>query len=148
MIRTATQTLEQTLTRLIRAMDAQHPVTITYLEEERDENRRRTGNLVETVRTIEIFDARPTKAGDLLVIAMDRETAEVRSWRIDRIVAFTIHRSARYTVALPDETDTPAQPSLRLAEAVIADRCPSPLATREHEERRHIAMLTDLLAAA
>lgn len=156
MIRTAAHTPEQTLNRLLHAMDAQHPVTITYLKEATDENGRkvydvapdgtRTVRLTPTVRTIEIYDARPSKAGDLLVIAMDRETSEVRSWRIDRIVAFTVHRSS-YTVERTDDDTTGTVVTLRTAEAVIAARFTSPLPSTAAELRRHTAVLTDLLAA-
>ncbi|MFJ6066566.1 hypothetical protein ACIQHU_26420 [Streptomyces tendae] len=94
---TSRETSTTTLTRLIKALDAHHPVTITYLKEEKDENGRKTGQLVETVRTIEILDFTVSQAGDILLKAMDRESGESRSFRLDRLVAYTVHRSA-YTV--------------------------------------------------
>ncbi|MFB4424792.1 WYL domain-containing protein [Streptomyces sp. QL37] len=102
---TTTETQAQTLTRLLAAADRQHPVTITYLKEEKDENGRKTGNLVETIRTIEVYDVRTTKAGNVTLRAMDRESGESRTFRLDRIQAYTIHRTA-YTVARPARTET------------------------------------------
>jgi len=97
---TKNETVTQTLTRLIKALDNQHPVTITYLKEEKDENGKRTGRLIETIRTIEIHNVFVSQAGDILVRALDRETGEIRSFRVDRIQAYTIHRTA-YLIPVP-----------------------------------------------
>lgn len=106
MRRTANETTTQTLTRLIRALDKRQPVTLTYLREEtRDvfavdskgvtvRRTIKTGRLVETVRTLEIFNVFVSLAGDILIRAVDRETKEVRSFRVDRIQAYTVHRTA------------------------------------------------------
>lgn len=97
---TARETQHHTLTRLITAMDRHHPVTLTYLKEEKDDHGRRTGRLVETVRTIEIYDVTISQAGDILLKAIDRQTGESRSWRLDRIQTYTVHRTA-YVVERP-----------------------------------------------
>jgi predicted DNA-binding transcriptional regulator YafY len=110
MRRTTTETVEATLTRLIKAMDSRTPVTITYLKEVKDEDGRpvvgedglRTGELEETVRTIEIYDFVVTLAGYITIKAMDRETGESRTFRLDRITTYTVHRSATYAVARDD----------------------------------------------
>lgn len=117
---TKNQTTEQTLTALLRAADRKHPVTITYLKEEKNEAGKKTGRLIETVRTIEIYATITTKAGHLTFKAMDRETGESRTFRVDRIVAYTIHRTA-YTVALP-AADAPgrALPAPVTAAALVA----------------------------
>lgn len=94
--------LSTTVHHLDDAFAAGRPVTISYLKEEKDDNGRRTGRLVETVRTIEIYDAFTTKAGNVIFRAMDRQTGEARSWRPDRVTAYTVHRTA-YTVELPPE---------------------------------------------
>lgn len=94
MRRTKNETSTQTLTRLITALDRQQPVTVSYLKEEKDEAGKKTGRLVETVRTIEIFNVFVSLAGDILIRAVDRETKEVRSFRVDRIQAYTVHRTA------------------------------------------------------
>lgn len=87
---TANETTTHTLTRLIKALDAKHPVTITYIKADGSE----------TIRTIEIYDIVVSAAGDILLKAMDRETGEQRSFRVDRLVSYTTHRTA-YTIARP-----------------------------------------------
>lgn len=87
---TARQTTTRTLTDLNRAWDRRHPVTITYTK----------ADGTETIRTIEIYDIRTTKAGDLTIKAMDRQSGESRTFRVDRIRAYTIHRTA-YVIERP-----------------------------------------------
>ncbi|MFB7440238.1 WYL domain-containing protein [Streptomyces mirabilis] len=111
---TANETTTQTLTRLVAALDKSHPVTITYLKEEKDEAGKKTGRLIQTVRTIEIYDIVTTKAGDVLIKAMDRETGESRSWRLDRIVSYTTHRTA-YVIERPAAKTTTRRPVPGLA---------------------------------
>ena len=85
-----------TLADVYAAMDKRRPVTITYVKADGSE----------TVRTIETYDVVTTKAGNVIIKAMDRETGESRSWRLDRIKSYTVHRMA-YTVereAVPTET--------------------------------------------
>jgi predicted DNA-binding transcriptional regulator YafY len=108
MRQTKNETQHQTLTRLITALDKQQPVTITYLKEEKTDAGKRTGRLVETVRTIEIFDVVVSNAGDILIKAMDRATGEARSFRTDRIQAYTIHRT-HYVIETPAADDKPAR---------------------------------------
>lgn len=95
---TANETTTQTLTRLIKALDAKHPITITYVK----------ADDTTTVRTIEIYDIVVSAAGDILLKAMDRETGEARTFRLDRLVSYTVHRSA-YVVARPAADDKPAR---------------------------------------
>ncbi|MCM1943150.1 WYL domain-containing protein [Streptomyces sp. G3] len=92
------ETSTTTLTRLIKALDAKHPVTITYVK----------ADGTTTVRTIELYDVVVSAAGDILLKAMDRETGESRSFRLDRLVSYTTHRSA-YVVARPAADDKPAR---------------------------------------
>lgn len=101
---TARQLSETTITDMYRAMDRQHPVTITYLKEEKDEAGKKTGRMAETVRTIEIYDIRTTAAGHIILKAMDRETGEKRTFRTDRIVSYTTHRTAYVLTSPVDET--------------------------------------------
>lgn len=84
MKRTETETTTQTLTRLIRALDRRHPITITYTKADGSE----------TIRTIEIFDITLSAAGDILIKAMDRQSGEQRTFRLDRIRSYTVHRTA------------------------------------------------------
>ncbi|MEU6597869.1 WYL domain-containing protein [Streptomyces flaveolus] len=132
------ETTTQTLTRLIRALDAKHPVTITYLKEEKDDTGRRTGQLIETVRTIEIQDFVVSQAGDILIKAIDRETGEMRSFRVDRIQAYTVHRTA-YVVPVPAADDKPARTS-GLATVTVLYPVDLPIAAR-------VQLLADALAA-
>lgn len=90
------QTSEHTTADMYRALDRQHPVTITYIK----------ADGITTVRTIEIYDIRTTKAGHVTLKAMDRQSGESRTWRIDRIVSYTTHRTA-YTVERPADETTP-----------------------------------------
>ncbi|WP_097865950.1 WYL domain-containing protein [Streptomyces sp. rh34] len=129
---TANETQAQTLTRLLAAADRQHPVTITYTK----------ADGTETIRTIEIYDTRTTKAGDIILKAMDRETGESRTFRLDRIQAYTIHRTA-YTVTRPTRTDD-APVALPVA------TCPATIVGREiaRDDAAYYADRYAVLAAA
>jgi predicted DNA-binding transcriptional regulator YafY len=119
---TAKQTTTRTLTDLYRALDRSQPVTITYLKEETREVfavnskgtavRRtiRTGRLIETIRTIETIEITTTKAGAIIIRAMDRQSGEARTFRADRIKAYTRHTGATYQVerTTDDTTSTAA----------------------------------------
>lgn len=135
---TANETSTQTLTRLITALDKQQPVTVSYLKEEKDEAGKRTGRLVETVRTLEIQDFVISQAGDILIKALDRETGEMRTWRLDRLVSYTIHRTA-YVIAAPVADDKPAR-ATGLATVTVLYPVDCPIATR-------VQILADALAA-
>jgi predicted DNA-binding transcriptional regulator YafY len=87
---TASETETDTTLRLMTAMDRHHPVTITYLKANGDE----------TIRTIETYAIEVSNAGDILLKVMDRQSGEKRTFRLDRIQAYTVHRSS-YTVPLP-----------------------------------------------
>lgn len=135
MFTTAAETEARTTARLIRAMDNEHPVTITYTKADGSQ----------TVRTIEIFDIRITKAGDTLIVAMDRETQERRSFRADRITHYSLHRTA-YTV--PREASVPAGHGLRAAATALTTviDLPAPLVPVTTEQR--VVVLAGFLAAA
>ena len=127
---TKNETTTQTLTRLIKALDAKHPVTITYVK----------ADGTTTVRTIELFDIVISNAGDILLKAMDRETGEARSFRIDsdRLLSYTIHRSA-YVVARPAADDKPAR-TTGLATVTVLYPVDCPALAR-------VQLLADALAA-
>ena len=101
----ARETVEATLTRLIKAMDTQTPVTIAYTK----------ADGTESVRTIEIHDFVVTAAGDITIKAMDRETGEQRTFRLDRVRHYLVHRGASYTVPRDEQPadSKPSVPSLR-----------------------------------
>lgn len=103
MYRTSRETEQQTTTRLIRAWDRRRPITITYTK----------ADGTETIRTIEIYDLTVTKTGNVTVKAMDRQSGESRTWRLDRIVSYTVH-AGTYQV----EREQDVTPRLLAAPAV------------------------------
>jgi predicted DNA-binding transcriptional regulator YafY len=92
---TKKQTSDRTLADMYRALDHQHPVTITYVKADGSE----------TIRTVELTEIRSTKVGDVILRAADRQSGELRTFRADRIVSYTTHRTG-YVVVLP-ATDHP-----------------------------------------
>lgn len=139
MRRTANETSTQTLTRLITALDKQQPVTITALKEEKDDNGKRTGRLIETIRTIEIYNITVTDAGHIVLRAMDRETREMRSFRLDRLISYTTHRTA-YLVPRPAVDEPKARTTVGLATVTVLYPVDCPIAHR-------VQLLADALAA-
>ena len=123
------ETTTQTLTRLIAAHDRQHPVTITYTK----------ADGTETIRTIEIADVIVTNAGDIVLRAADRDTQEMRSFRTDRIVSYTVHRTS-YTVALPVADEPKQRTTTGLNTVTVLYPVDCPIAQR-------IGILADALAA-
>lgn len=102
--------LDAMLDVMLDAIDKQRPVTVTYLKEAKDEDGRAITELDEhgkkvpvlelTVRTIEPYDFDESKAGAVYFKVMDRETGDRRSFRLDRIQAYTVHRT-RFLVLRP-----------------------------------------------
>ena len=103
---TAQQTTTKTLADLYRSIDRQHVVTVSFLKEEHDDAGKKTGRLVETVRSLELYDIRTTRDGRIVLKAMDRATGESRTVRLDRVTAYTCHRIA-FVLDRPEAT-TPA----------------------------------------
>ncbi|MDX5526105.1 hypothetical protein PV677_36155 [Streptomyces sp. DE06-01C] len=116
------QTLTQTLTDLYKALDKQRVVTLSFLKEEKDDTGKKTGQLVEDVRSLEIYDVRTTRDGRIVIKGMDRATGEARTVRADRVRAYTVHRIG-FVLDRPEAT-TPAG-------AVIVVRSPAQLIARE-----------------
>jgi predicted DNA-binding transcriptional regulator YafY len=131
MYTTKNETTEQTLARLIRAMDHQHPVTITYTK----------ADGTETLRTIEVYDVTTSKAGDIVIKAMDRDSQDKRSFRLDRISHYTIHRTA-YTVPV-EQVDAPSGHGLAASTARVATLTPATVTTAAR-----VDALTQLLTTA
>lgn len=136
---TKNETTTQTLTRLITALDKQHPVTITYLKEEKDDTGKKTGRLVETVRTVEIYDFYVSNAGDILAKTMDRETGERRDFRIDRLISYTIHRTS-YLVQRPITIASKTRTAHGLATVTVLHPVDLPVT-------QLVQLVTDALAA-
>ncbi|WP_405533710.1 WYL domain-containing protein (plasmid) [Streptomyces avidinii] len=89
---TAGQTVTRTLTALIRAMDGQRATTITYVDSKGEES----------VRTIEIHNVLTTAKGEIIVKAMCRARGEMRTFSLEGIKAYTVHR-IRFVLAVPEE---------------------------------------------
>ncbi|MEU2510538.1 WYL domain-containing protein [Streptomyces syringium] len=107
---TARQTTTATLTDLSRAMDRRQPVTITYTK----------ADGTETIRTIEIYDIRTTKAGDVIVKAMDRQSFDSRTFRVDRLISYTAHRTV-FVLERPTTTHAPVElVSINTPDALVA----------------------------
>lgn len=87
---------DATAARVHSAVRRQRPVTISYV----------TGEGEETVRTIEPRSVQTTKNGDLIVKALDRKSELHRTFRLDRVTAYTVHRT-RFLVAEPVRTTDP-----------------------------------------
>ena len=126
---TANETSTTTLTRLIKALDNRHPVTITYTK----------ADGTETIRTIELYDITVSAAGDIILKGMDRQTGESRSFRLDRLISYTTHRT-EYTVARPTADEPKAGPGRGLASVVVLYPVDLPIAGR-------VELLADALAA-
>lgn len=123
---TSRETEQATTTRLIRAWDRRRPITITYIK----------ADGTETIRTIEIYDITVTKAGNVILKAMDRESGESRTWRLDRIVAYTVHAG---TYQVQREQDVMPRP-LAAAPVVATPLTAAPWPVR-------LQQLADTLAA-
>ena len=136
---TKNETTTHTLTRLITALDKQQPVTITALKEEKDDKGKKTGRLVPTVRTIEIYDFYVSDAGNILIVAMDRQSGERREFRLDRLISYTIHRTS-YRIARPVAAEPKKRPGTGLATVTVLYPVDCPITTR-------VALLADALAA-
>lgn len=114
---------DDTASRFHYAARKSFPVTITYTK----------ADGTETVRTIEPVALRLTKAGDTVIKAMDRDSGEARTFRLDRVSRYTLHRT-RPTV----RTEAPAPSKAELAEAFLAGRRTAPVpASCEHVFHRH-----------
>lgn len=107
---TSQQATTRTLADLYKALDRKFAVTITYLDEDG----------TETLRTIEPYDIRTTKAGRIEVRAMCRLRGESRDFLIHRVVSYTCHRIA-FVLDRPQAT-TPASKGIvvRSAAQLIA----------------------------
>lgn len=74
-----------TTAHLLAAMDNQRAVTIRYVKSSGEVSR----------RAIEILEIKVTSKGDLVVVAMDRRSGERRTFRLDRITHYTLHRAGK-----------------------------------------------------
>lgn len=73
------------LVHMVKATGKQQAVTIRYVKANGEVSRRR----------IEIHQIRVDSKGAILLDSMDHRSRELRSFRLDRITHFTLHRSSR-----------------------------------------------------
>lgn len=90
---TAKQTQTKTLADLYRSIDRQTVVTLTY----------RDADGTESIRTVEPWDLRTTKAGRIQLRAGCRLRGDARSFYVDAIVSYTLHRIA-FVLDRPEAT--------------------------------------------
>lgn len=121
---TKNQTEQATLADMYRALDRRFPVTVTYSKAD--------GST--TIRTIEIADIKTTKAGAVILRAADRQTGEMRTFRLDRIESYTTHRTV-YLVPVPADTTPAPTVAPRTVAALVAYE----IARDERPSRRHLA---------
>ena len=74
-----------TVMKLAKAVRKQQPVTIGYTKQYDGED---------TVRTVEPTSLRITKDGNVIMGGRDRRSGAYRSFRVDMIANYTVHRSA------------------------------------------------------
>ena len=90
------QSSTKTLADLYRSIDRAQAVTLTY----------RDADGTETIRTVEPWDLRTTKAGRIQLRAGCRLRGDARSFFVDAIVSYTLHRIG-FVLERPEAT-TPA----------------------------------------
>lgn len=79
------QDADDLVRRIYQAIDRRQPVTLTYVKEE--------GEIV--VRTVEPWKIELSMDRNVFMRTYDRGNGEVRSYRLDRILFYTVHRSRR-----------------------------------------------------
>lgn len=119
---------DDTATRLHTAVRRERPVTITYVKADGEE----------VVRTIEPTGLKLTKSGDVIVKAMDRASGEKRSFRTDRVQAYTVHRT-RFTVRTP----APAPSKTVLAQEFQAQAREYTVEYRDAREGERVLYVSD-----
>ncbi|MFD8899887.1 WYL domain-containing protein [Streptomyces ardesiacus] len=94
---TKNQTAAKTLADLYKAIDKAVVVTITFVDT----------NGVETIRSVEPWELRTTKNGRIQLRAGCRLRGDARSFAVDQIKAYTVHRGMGFVLDRPEAT-TPA----------------------------------------
>jgi predicted DNA-binding transcriptional regulator YafY len=103
---------EQAARRMTYAASHHFPVTITYT--------RQDGSV--TIRTIEVYEFTRNKNGDRYVKAMvrtDSPAGELRSFRLDRVNALTVHRT-HFVLTVPTPKSMQI-PIVRPAEEILRE---------------------------
>lgn len=82
---TVFEVADDMIVKLTKAVRKQQPVTIGYTKQYDGES---------TVRTVEPTSLKITKTGNTVMGGRDRRSGEYRSFRVDMIADYTVHRSA------------------------------------------------------
>lgn len=91
---TGNETELTTVLNLHAAISRRRPITVTYVDEHGDE----------TVRTVEPYSIRQTKADELILVVMCRLRQDRRTLRLDRVTHYTVHRGT-FHLEPPKPTD-------------------------------------------
>lgn len=106
----AKQSLHRTLTDLYKVLEKRRALTVTYTDDKGET----------TIRTVEPYSIRTTANGSIIIRAMDRRSGEARSFRVSRIEAYTLHRSA-FQIQRPADDENARRPApAHSAAALIA----------------------------
>jgi predicted DNA-binding transcriptional regulator YafY len=113
---------------IVKAMRLRRPVTVSYTR----------ANGSETVRTIEPFMITRNKDGAPYVRVMDRESGEARTFRLDRISAYTVGgNKSRHLLEVPEskpKSGVPTKAETQRATAYAAADRPTPETVRQVAE--------------
>lgn len=71
-----------TLAKMLKSLEKRRPVVIDYVKADGSASR----------RTVEAYDIRISKAGDVCIKAVDTAKGESRTFRLDRIMSATVRR--------------------------------------------------------
>lgn len=122
---------------ILKAMRLRRPMTLTYT--------RANGSV--TVRTVEPYMFTKNADKDPYFRAMDRESTEPRTFRLDRIVAYTVHgNKSRHLLTVPESKPKSGVPTAAETKraAVYArediEQRPTPLTVARRLPARTIAV--------
>jgi hypothetical protein len=108
--------IQDTARRMTYAARHHFPVTVTYTRQDG----------TQTLRTIEVYEFTRNKAGDRYVKAMvraskpdDSPAGELRSFRLDRVVSLTVHRS-HFILTVPEPKHV-QRPTVRPAAEILRE---------------------------
>lgn len=110
-VQTVVTVSDDTAVRLHKAVRRQHPVTISYVNAEGES----------LVRTIEPRRLQVTKTGAVIVKALDRKSGEHRSFRLDRITSYSVHRTSFIVPEPVKATAIPAPVQAPLGTVYLTD---------------------------
>lgn len=102
-----------TVMKLAKAIRRQHPVTIGYTKQYDGED---------TVRTVEPTSLRITKDGNVIMGGRDRRSGAYRSFRVDMIADYTVHRTAFVVDDARAELITQLRETRKIADAAADGR--------------------------